>query len=185
MDGVSESVRHHEIARYLLDNYHPLADLKHHLVLIRNGEHESARPKTFAIPGSFAYSPCDWGFVLHFFRTAPVPSESGAVTVPFSTEMEGQLHATRLQLPKGSLARFHYLELDWESLQGDEFRITDSAHRLSDPRGWVAFKSVQTPEPVRYRVPVGSCIQWRGFTGENLFLDSQLGQKLVAARLVP
>ena len=73
--------------------------------------------------------------------------------MPYSMNAAGKLHSTRLQLPKGSLARFHYLELEWETLQGDGFRITDSAHRTADPRAWIAFKSVRTPEPVRYRVP--------------------------------
>ena len=48
VDGVPGAVRHYEVARYLLDHYHPLADLKHHLVLIRNEERD-IQPKRHSL----------------------------------------------------------------------------------------------------------------------------------------
>ena len=185
IDEVPGAVRHYDVSRYLLDHYHPLADLKHHLVLIRNDGNAIDDAATFDIPASFTYSPCDWGYVLYFSRLSPGTAEPGTVPLPFSTTVTGQTSTTLLRLPKAPLARFHYLDLEWSALRGDQFWIGDSAHRVPDPRAWISFRSLDSLQPVRYRVPVGSCIQWRGFKGENLFLDSGLGQNLVSARLVP
>lgn len=184
-DNLSGVVRHYDVSRYLLDHYHPFMDLKHHLVLIRNEGDATADAGTFEIPASFTYTPCDWGYALYFSRLPPGAEEAGAIPVPFSTATTEQVSTTLLRLPKAPLAHFHYLDLEWSALQADTFWIGDSTHRALDPKARITFKSIDSPTPVRYRVPVGSCIQWRGFKGENLFLDSQLGQKLVSARLVP
>ena len=187
IDDIPGPVRYHRLSRYFLDEYRPFVVFNHHVVFARKDLQlptpslENARP----LEEAYFFEACDWGSSLHFSsERASLPQAPNALPLSFETTRTGKNFLTELGVPKEGLGRYHWLELDFAELREGFFRVSDGRLDLKNPNGGIYFHSLGGKE-IRYRVPVGSCIQWKGFSGQKLFLAHNTAQGLRAARLVP
>lgn len=96
-DWIVNSVRHYEVSRYILKNYHPLISVDTQLFYIRNGAGGSplhalgAPPQAAVVTTRDLYfdRACDWGSILNYLGTdRPPPGSSSLPVVQLASTRE-------------------------------------------------------------------------------------------------
>ncbi|HEV7677217.1 MAG TPA: hypothetical protein VGQ42_01455 [Candidatus Dormibacteraeota bacterium] len=176
-DGISNQVRHHIVAAWILDHYTPLADVDGQLVMVGN-DVSGASPQPadlYAQSGA-----CDWGDIPTFLSTAPGGGEMAAAT----TAWTGPAHGTvQIELPAGHRwTDYRWIEVD--AAQGFGNAAFTLSQGQSDDGHAIRFGTLQR-SPAHYLVHVGACGQWHGFGSAPLVLTSNGTETLSAVRLLP
>jgi hypothetical protein len=78
-DGISNPVRHYLVSDYLLDHYHPVAQVEDYVFMAR--DRDPSAPPLVRHPSRllFAGVACDWGYAPNFLDQSP---PAGATTAP-------------------------------------------------------------------------------------------------------
>jgi hypothetical protein len=133
----------------------------------RNGQNVSTSPPIAALrlPGG---------------TVVPIRAASGFGVIEW-------IGAPRYQLvvsppPGGTWADYSWLEIDaGAGFREDAWSVTDGG---GDSGHDIMF-STSNSSPSRYRVHVGSCAQWHGYTPKSLFLGHGNVQDIASVRLLP
>ncbi len=181
-DGVPAQTRYYELSRQVLKSYRVFAVFSHHVILIR----DDLRREKVAVRGlvdngqANFFEGCDWGFALAHglaWRTGR------ADTVLFSTSSSANGQMTEIQLPRDKASKAEALEIEFERVVPDAFTLSDGHLNVSSDKGAINFRTL-TAGRVAYRVPVSSCLQWKAFTGDTLYLAYLHPQEIRAIRLI-
>jgi hypothetical protein len=93
-DGISNDVRHHEVSRFILDHYRPLASVAGQTFFVEKSRPTGAAPPGQSLDARKAYlvgPQCDWGYAPNFLE--PEPMIAGAPAVRKSSSPTIRLEA--------------------------------------------------------------------------------------------
>jgi hypothetical protein len=197
-DGITNMVRHYDVAQWLLDNYVPLLRVHSQLIYARASAHLTPAPAMAlhlhqpVVTANLPYPTyaCTWLYAPSFLAISPPVRETGATgpttlgLIPWRTWESGVL-VNRIVVPAGTaLASYRWLEIDSaQPLRSDGWGVTDVQNTRFDHA--VFFKTGAQPATSSYRIPIGSCMQWHAYSGQQLFLEHLAPQGPLTVRLLP
>ena len=188
-DLIPNTVRHYEVAEYVLRRYKPLVHARSFTFLLRADlampPLEGLAARMSEPPGTgdilAGSRPCEWGYAPEFLSDDRAVTAGAGVSLPFSVTPDGRGQAVTLTVPPGvALARFGRLEIETRRpLRADDFALSPPPAGNPYP---ITFKTTGQGTR-RYRVRVGSCPQWYSYRQGPLLLHSGRPQDIVAVRL--
>jgi len=181
-DTIPNMVRHYRLSQYLLQHYHPFARIDHTLVMMRNDD--ETPPLAGNHPGDFlrfGTEPCDWGYAPSF--QSERWGDGHATEIPHRTRKFGEKFLTELALTVPDWREHRYLEINFDSLKPDFFVLSDRSVANPLPLYLITFFS-RAEGTLAYRIPVASCMQWRGFERDILQLVHQSAQSIRSVKLI-
>jgi len=178
-DRIPNMVRHFRLSEYLLNNYHPLARIHSALVMERNDDRPV--PKFTDDVMKFGFEPCDWGYTPSFQAEHWKGDEE--VNVPYASFTKGDTFVTELSLKMPDWKSHRLLEIEFEKLEPDFFMLSDRALEHPLPLHMITFFS-RKEGTMKYRIPVGSCMQWKGFEKDILQLVHKSPQTIRSVKLL-
>lgn len=178
-DRIPNMVRHFRLSEYILSHYHPFARLHSALILARN-ESELPAPKVADEILKFGFEPCDWGYSPSF--EAEHWKGGSEVVVPHRSFPRGDGYVTQIDLA-GDWKKHRLLEIEFEKLEPDFFMLTDRAFENPLPLHMITFFT-RGEGTTKYRIPVSSCMQWRGFEKDILQLVHKAPQAIRSVKLI-
>lgn len=187
-DGIPNAAREYDISQYLLDHYRPFADVDSQLIYVRNDENVTIPASLRLALGSelsagdlpFQYPDCTWGYAPEFLDVQPSVGESGVVVGGGG----GPSEAWTLSEPAGQTwAHYHWIQLTIASgSPGAAFTLDDE--ELAGESHDIDFSMLPGAQAT-YRVQIGACPQWHGYTLPILHLSSSAPVTLTRAELLP
>jgi hypothetical protein len=184
-DGVTNSVRHYDVSRYLLEHYEPFIAFDGYTLMAKDGrkipQAKLAALKLTSPRFQNLYFPahaCAWGYTPNFFDITP-GAQAGRSDQLVGTPVPRSPNQTRYALPADA-QQYQWLEL------GSSHQFTDDTFVLSvdgDPSHVISFATLPRSGR-RYRVMLSNCAQWYGFTGGSFVLSHTVNQPGLVVRLV-
>ncbi len=188
--AISNQVRHHVVAQWVFDNYHPFFSIDTQVFFVRNGlalppvstiaAHLSEPPVTTGL--DFKTGVCDWGYEPDHLSVQPSAAEQAAATTVWSGS---SVPAGTLTVPPPqghTWSDYRWVEIDASgNFNADGFAVYQTAH---DADHNIIF-GTKTVSPHRYLIHVGGCGQWHGYANAPLVLDHTQPQPITAVRLIP
>lgn len=186
-DSISNQVRHHLVAAWILDHYRPIMDVDGQLLMAPD-DRATAPPSLLrelsAAPVlTDLYAPsgvCDWGYIPTFLDTAPSSTELAGATPAWSGDTT---HTISIAPPPGhTWSDYGWLEIDASPGFGSDSFTLDQG---SPDAGHALFFRTLPRSPARYLVHAGACGQWHGFAAGPLTLNFSGAETISAVKLVP
>jgi hypothetical protein len=151
-DGVPNSVRHHEVSRYLLTHYVPFARVEGELFMKR----KQVGLRAAALSGP----ECDWGSVPAFW-SKPLGNPPGRLLTPRESDRG---------VWQVALADAHESTLHFAMEGSGEIFLSDTLAGTYDPESRMRFRTLPTGGSAVYPLKVGSCYQWYQRRGKGLVI---------------
>ncbi len=178
-DNVPSQVRYYETSKAILQNYRVFAAFSHHAIFIRDDlRREKPKGPGILAPGrANFFEPCDWGYSLSH-NVARRYGKSEPILFSTMPQTEGQV--TEIQVSREKAAAAEALEIEFEKVTEDAFVLTDGS---LDQHGVIQFRTLAAGVG-SIRVPVSSCLQWKSFAGDTLYLHYRFPQEIRSVRLI-
>jgi hypothetical protein len=99
----------------------------------------------------------------------------------FSTAGFGTGQVTEIQVSRERAAKAEAVEIEFERTTEDAFTLSDGNLNVSNANGAIQFRTLAGGR-ASYRIPVSSCLQWKSFVGDTLYLAYRHPQEIRAVR---
>ncbi len=192
---VPTPVRFYAISKHVLEEYTPWMNLNGYSILHRKDWTPPQLGRGFKqftenrIASSIVSTSCDWGAIPHYWaRTDTIASsDASSEPLPFQESQDAFGYVAKIELPERLRWNSKVLEIEIAEGAPDSWVITDSAEpesprSPSSPSFRISFVSRKGAVRV-YRIPVSSCLQWREFSGNALFIRHRFAQQILAVRV--